>query len=394
MSKIFVITEFYYPQQHSSGYFITEIAEYLGKKSPVVVICASEVNKLTYELRNDINIYRIPDPKLNKNNLFQRCIKLYKIARDISKVGENLIQPEDKVLCLTNPAFSIIFLSKLKKRIGFGFNILVHDVFPENLIGANIFRFKGLIYWYLSKVFNNAYGLADKIIVIGSDMKEIYVNKLKAFKGEIIQIPIWGDSDNIYPSSTAGKKILSKLNCHSKLVFQFSGNIGRAQNIKRILSVSKELKDEDLCFLFFGEGAFKKLVQKCSLDNPKVFYGGIYKREDSNAYLNACNIAIVSLSMRMKGLGVPSKTYDIMAAGKPILYIGPTNSEIASLIIKEKIGWVINSESTKIIVAMIKQISQLDVKLIEDMGKRARETLLSKYTKQIVLDEYERILNG
>ena len=55
--------------------------------------------------------------------------------------------------------------------------------------------------------------------------------------------------------------------------------------------------------------------------------------------LAACHIAIVTLQDGMYGLGVPSKTYNILASGRPILYFGPPNSEVDRLIQEEGIGY-------------------------------------------------------
>lgn len=74
-----------------------------------------------------------------------------------------------------------------------------------------------------------------------------------------------------------------------------------------------------------GDGALKdkliKYVEEIGLTNKINFFGN-YSREEQNKILNYTDIALVTLSKGMYGLGVPSKTYNILAAGKPILFIG------------------------------------------------------------------------
>lgn len=391
MSKLVIFSEFYYPRLSSSGYFITEIAEHLALKSEVFVVCVAPQSKVTEEEYKKVKIIRIPDIGLDKNSLIKRPLKFLLITLKFYLLGKQLLNCDDKVICLTNPAFSILGISRLKKKIGFHYSIMVHDVFPENLIGAGIIPFKGLLYFLLIKLFNRAYKLSDRIIVLGRDMKELFVKKLPGYKGNIMQISNWGDPEKIYPSIKEGNLVINSLKIKNNLIFQFSGNLGRAQGIKRILSVSDLLLNYNIIFLFFGEGALKQHIEKQSLTSKKVIYGGTFQKESANLYLNACDVAIISLKEGMKGLGVPSKTYDIMAAGKPILFIGPEESEIGFLIREENIGWVVNQNSDNEIANKIKQIFKMGRNEIELLGMNARKVLLEKYTKKIILSEYEKI---
>ena len=88
-------------------------------------------------------------------------------------------------------------------------------------------------------------------------------------------------------------------------------------------------------------------------------------------YINACNIAIVSLSKGMKGLGVPSKIYNNLAAGKPILYIGEENSEIAMMIKEDNIGIHVMPDSKEILIGIHKFLT-MNQNELSQMSSRAR----------------------
>ena len=57
--------------------------------------------------------------------------------------------------------------------------------------------------------------------------------------------------------------------------------------------------------------------------------------------MNACDVSILSLESGMLGLAVPSRTYNIMAAGKPVIALVSSRSETAKVVLEEGIGWVI-----------------------------------------------------
>ena len=61
-------------------------------------------------------------------------------------------------------------------------------------------------------------------------------------------------------------------------------------------------------------------------------------------FLGASDIMMVSLISGMTGAGVPSRIYNGMAAGRPIIAISEPNSEIAMVVNEEQIGWVVSPD--------------------------------------------------
>ena len=83
--KIWIVSEYYYPIVTSTGYYITEIAEYLAtKKSDVNVICTDakynekdDFDFIKNEIRKGVKIYRIKSGNIDKNNFVYRIIRLF-----------------------------------------------------------------------------------------------------------------------------------------------------------------------------------------------------------------------------------------------------------------------------------------------------------------------------
>ena len=83
----------------------------------------------------------------------------------------------------------------------------------------------------------------------------------------------------------------------------------------------------------------------------------------------------------MYGLGVPSKTYNILAAGKPVLFLGPKDSEIFRLVKANDIGWAFDWNEAGQMMEMINQLSIHDLQAIEDRGENARRLVETAYTE-------------
>lgn len=111
------------------------------------------------------------------------------------------------------------------------------------------------------------------------------------------------------------------------------------------------------------------------MNHPRVFFHGPYFRSQQNEVLAACHIALVTLQDGMYGLGVPSKTYNILASGRPILFFGPKNSEIDLLVREERIGYCGWPE-------------KWDKDELVEMGERARELAIKEYSEETILNKF------
>ena len=135
----------------------------------------------------------------------------------------------------------------------------------------------------------------------------------------------------------------------NKIVIQFAGNIGRAQGLEELISIFSKCDDNKFHFLFIGDGAILNDLKLRTIKNKNITFLGSLPRKDQNNFLNACDIGLVTLKSNMFGLGVPSKSYNILAAGKPILCIANPNSEIGLMVKFNDVGWVLdNSELNRI----------------------------------------------
>ena len=103
--------------------------------------------------------------------------------------------------------------------------------------------------------------------------------------------------------------------------------------------------------------------------------------------LNDCDIAVISLAKGMKGLGVPSKTYNILAAGKAILYIGDEGSEIYSLVKKYDLSYVFTWDTKEILLDWLDGLSVNDFEGMRVQGRNARLCYEKNNTKEVVLNK-------
>ena len=364
--RLWIVTELFPPDETSTSYIMGEIANAMIGKYDVGVICGPDVydkrkqidenNK--FQLDSSIEIHRAKGTNLDKNTIHGKALSLIIMSKRMMALVKKHVKRGDKVLIVTNPAPIVVLMSRLKEKIGFELNILVHDVFPENTKPAGL---KLPFYRLIKRLFDKAYSKADQLLVLGRDMKDVMEQKIVRYacKPVCSIIENWADIEGIQP------KAFPK----GKIILQYAGNIGRVQGLDKVIA----LLTEDVEFHIYGTGAMEDSLKK--LGHPNVFFHGPYFRSQQNDVLAACDIAVVTLQEGMYGLGVPSKTYNILASGRPILFFGPANSEIDLLVREKGIGYC-----------------QWPEKLNKDelavMGARARRLAVDEYSKEIILNKF------
>ena len=397
--KIWIITELYYPTLNSTGYYMTEIAEYLAKNNQDVnVLCSNLtyntnlVTTIKSEVRNKVRINRVLLKQIDKNNFIFRILRLTNASIKLFIKSLLLISRKDRVLIVTNPAFLILLMQMLKLIKGIKYDLLVHDIFPENLVAIKKMKSSSLIYKLIKFLFDFSYSKAENCIVIGRDMEKIVKEKI-GDKSNITLIPNWAEVDKIFPVNKNDTNMINLLNLQGKFIFQFAGNLGHAQGLKNILDAISLIKNEDLHFLFIGSGAMEseiKLAAKNSLlENISLI--GFQDRSNQNDFLNACDVALITLSDGMLGLGVPSKAYNIMAAGKPILIIADNASEISMCVKEYNLGWIVEPNNPKLLSDTFEMIYK-DFSSGKVNIENSRVVAEKYFAKDIILSQYDHFI--
>ena len=391
--KIWVVSELYYPEDTSTGHFLTGIAEGLAEHAEVGVLCSQP----TYaargsrapgrERRHGVNVRRCWGTRLNKDVLPFRLLNLLTISLALFWGGLRHIQRAAKVLVVTNPPllpFLIMLACRLKRATPV---LLVHDVYPEVLMAAGMVRQGSRGFRLMQGCTRWLYRQAACVVVLGRDMERLAATKGAAQKTRII--PNWADLDEVRPeASRVENALLKECGLQDAFVVQYCGNMGRTHGLEYLLAAAGRAAPATH-FLLTGSGARKSWVEHeipaRGLKNVTVLPR--CPRERLSEYLNACDLALISFVPGMSGVSVPSRMYNIMAAGKPILAVADADSELAAVIGEERIGWVVAPGDIDGILRVMAE-ARADPRLLREMGQRARSAAEAKYNLPRVLGLY------
>jgi glycosyltransferase involved in cell wall biosynthesis len=399
--RLWVVSEVYYPEETSTGYYLTKIAEGLTAKFNVKVLCgqpnysARGVLAPKREEHNAVKIFRAAGTTLNRKVLLFRLINMATLGLSILFHGLMRFRRGDSVLVVTTPPsmpFIVAFAALVKGSV---YTLLIHDSYPENMVAVGMLKRGSSVFRFIEFMNRWLYKHARKIIVVGRDMRDLVRRKAKGLDLTISVIPNWAETDDVRPQPRSKNELLRSLGIMDKLVFQHAGNIGYPTDVETFIECLKRLSnDESFHFLFIGSGVKQVILENAikEWDLKNLTLLPPMPRSEQIDFLNACDVGIVSLVEGMWGAAMPSKTYNIMAAGKPILALTDEGSEVEQVINEEEIGWCVRPADPDRLIDALKEIYRKRQHLTA-LGLRARAAAEAKYCLATALARYENELS-
>jgi glycosyltransferase involved in cell wall biosynthesis len=397
-----MISELYYPEETSTGYVLTKIAEGLAERFSVHALCSQPTYSSrgqrapARETHNGVDIERVWGATLNKNVLWQRLLNTLSISTSIFVQELRRLERGDVVLVVTNPPLLPFLTVAACKIRGAGCVLIVHDVYPDVLIAAGIARREAWSVRLLRAATHWLYRTVDRVVVLGRDMETLIARILgSAVADKVTVIPNWGDVDAVRPAPKESSPTAQTLELLNRFVVQYAGNMGRTHGMEYVMEAARRLRCENVHWMVLGSGAKRPWVEayvaREGLHNVTI--DSIRSREDQQDFLNACDVSIISFAPGMAGVSVPSRMYNSMAAGKPIIAVTDADSELARVVSEEGIGVVVPPGNVDQLVATIQRMRGDPVGLVE-MGKRARAAVMAKYTLPHAISTYARLIGN
>ena len=171
--RLWVISELYYPEETSTGYYVTRIAEGLTDKFEVKAISgqpnysARGVTAAKHQRHKGVEIFRVAGTRLDKNVIAFRLINMLTLSASVFWNALRRFAAGDRVLVVTNPPTMPFIVALASLFRGSVYTLLIHDNYPEILIAAKKMRASSFLAKVLAYFNRWLYKYAVKIIVVG-----------------------------------------------------------------------------------------------------------------------------------------------------------------------------------------------------------------------------------
>lgn len=400
--RVWVVSELYHPEQTSTGYAMTGLAEGLAEYREVRVLCSQPTYSArgtlapASEQRHGVFIERCVGTRFDKDRIALRIVNLLTISCSIAWALWRRVRKGDLVIVVTNPPTLPFVVHAAAKLRGARVVLRIEDVYPDALVAAGALDARSLTVRLIRAATRSLYRHMERVIVLGRDMANLAGGNLGGRADRIVVIPNWGAVDTVRPLARDANPLLESLGIADRFVVQYMGNMGRTHGVDTVAAAAERLRGEaGLHFLFIGWGARKapleRMVAERALDRVTVL--GPCSRAEVPIYANACDVAVIAFKPGMAGVSVPSRMYDVMAAGKPIVAVADAESELARVVHEERIGWVVPPEDVEALIGAFRAARAVERTTLDEMGRRARAAVERKYTREIVVAKYRTLLD-
>lgn len=415
--NLLIYAHYYIPDTASTGQILRELAEGMLDSFNITIICVvpsylgtieDKYKKQKYyeEEINGVKVLRIRVPEFSKTNKKSRIKNV--VSYFMGAMGATFkVGKMDYVFSISQPPILGGLLGvwgKWVKHAKFIYNI--QDFNPEQVLAVGYAK---------TKLATDAMMAFDKfsckrsnlVITVGRDLVETVEKRFEGKKvPKTVMINNWIDENEIYPLPENNERVLAfkkKYEMDNKFVIMYSGNIGLYYDLENLMKVierfgadTRTADGREVVFAFVGAGSvLDKLVsyvKEHNMDNVKFI--PYQDKADLIYSLNAGDVHWCVNAKGIKGVSCPSKYYGLAAAGKPVIGVLESGSEVRCLIedthgglccepgeynqVEKNIRWFIDNAGSS---------------EIKDMGIRSRDNLEKNLTRDVSVRKYaEEIL--
>jgi glycosyltransferase involved in cell wall biosynthesis len=260
------------------------------------------------------------------------------------------------------------------------YSLLIYDVYIEKLEEFKLLNSKSLPVRLWKGVHSKVLANADKIFTLTKGMSAKIEKYSSTKKCEIV--PVWTDNDFLKPVKHELNPFIINNNLKGKFIILYSGSIGASSGLDYLLDVASIINSDDIIFLIIGDGFGKNALMKKNLEldlKNTVFLPW----QDVNIFaysLAAADLAVVTLGNKSSNNAIPSKLFNYMSVGVPVLCLADKESDLGKLVIREKIGNCFFPTMKHEIAEYILQLYQQPIE-VERLGNNSLSCSM-KYTKE------------
>lgn len=264
----------------------------------------------------------------------------------------------------------------------------VQDVFPDAAIesGAVTNRYIIGLTRGLERL---TYRRSAAVTVLSDDLRGNVLAKLApAHRAKVRVIPNFVDVDAIRPADRL-TEYRSELGIGPELVVMYAGNVGMSQSLGLMLDAARSLPD--VTFVINGDGSARPRLERAAADLANVRFGAFQPAERLAEVLATGDIHVVALRSGFGRVSVPSKTYSILAAGRPIVAAVDAGTEVPRIVGASGAGRAVPPDEPGPFVDAIAALVADPVAMAR-MGASGRAWVEAHVTAATVASAYEALV--
>ena len=397
--RLTLVNQFYAPDISPTAQLAASLAEHRAARGDHVTIVTGKAGYLedlapTGVVRTgpELRIRRVWTPDLGKSSRGRRLLGY--VAFFVGALPRLLALPrQDVIISMTTPPF-VVLTAVLHRLLHRRTRVVLWsmDCYPDAAERFGELAKGGRATEVLRDLNRWLFRRVDVVVGLDGAMAELlrtqYATSDDHPRFEVI--PNWERLDQFPGSPVEPWDGYQSVPVKGRTVVLYLGNTGVGHGFGTVLDAAALLADEAL-FLFVGGGArwveLEREVAASQLDN--VVLRGYVPKDDTASVMAGADLALITLADRSLGVMSPSKLHANLAAGLPIVYVGPEGSNVDEAIRSHGVGASLRHGDVQGVVRAIRELAADD-----DLRARARRTFEEHYSDAASLPAFDRVIEG
>jgi colanic acid biosynthesis glycosyl transferase WcaI len=405
------LNRFFHPDHSATSQMLSDLAFALAQRGESVSVITSrqrydapEVRLPARETVGGVDVHRVWTSRFGRRKLLGRAVDYLTFYAAAAWALWRLAGAGDIIIAKTDPPMLSVLAAPLARLRGAQLVNWLQDIFPEvaEAVGVGGGPVSRAAYRLMRALRTRSLHRASLNVALGGRMAErLAAFGVAAHRQRII--PNWADGALVGPLEPAANALRREWGLENAFVVGYSGNLGRAHEFATLLDAIERLERAQtaadsrqlpkVVWLFIGGGAltdaFHAEVRRRGL--ASVAFRPYQPRDRLGESLSAADVHLVSLRPELEGLIVPSKIYGILAAGRPALFIGDDDGEIARLLARHGCGLTVAAGDGAALARSVLKLA-LNPALSRRMGLRARRAFEAEFDKDAAIARWTRLL--
>jgi colanic acid biosynthesis glycosyl transferase WcaI len=398
--QVLFVNRFFYPDHSATSQMLTDLAKDLCRAGmDITVITGRQLidepgaRLPVHERVDGVEVHRVWSTRFGRATLPGRGIDYLSFYLGAGWRLARLCRFGDVVVAETDPPLISVVAGLVAKLRGAHLVNWLHDLFPEVAEKLGVRFMGGNLARALRGLRNRSLQFARCNVVIGSRMAD-QLAAIGIAPERVKIIHNWCDGEEVRPRPLPGHRLRKAWDLKDRFVAIYSGNMGRAHEFGTILDAAERLRERpDIVFLFIGDGVQRELIEQEAARRglTNVQFKPYQPRETLGQSLTVANVHLVSLLPRLEGLIVPSKFYAVAAAGRPILFVGSGDGELARLIGDGDCGSQVPAGAGDALAGHLTTLAA-DRRLGQRQGVAARRLFNERFDRRLASDAWRRVV--
>lgn len=399
-ARIIFVNRYFAPDQSATSRLLTDLTLRLAERGLTVRVVTSRqlyhdprAALPAHEVIGGVEVSRVSTATRGRSRLAGRTLDYATFHAAAGIELMQLLSRGDVVVAKTDPPLISIAAAHAARWKGAALVNWLQDVFPEVAAALTPGILPSWLMGRLTAARDRSLKSAALNVVLSDGMRERLIDR-GVVPSRVKVVPNWADTASVSPQPSAGSFTRRRLALEGRFVVGYSGNLGRAHEFDTLLEAARLLRSEDrFAFLITGAGArLEALKQATAAQGLDSFhFQGLQPQALLGDNLAAADVHWVSLRPELEGLIVPSKLYGILAAGRPVIFVGDENGDVSRTLRDHHCGISVRVGDGARLAAELRALADAPAR-VDAMGRRARQLAVERYTAERAVADWLELL--